>query len=199
MPTPLTRRTALLGLVLAATGTARQAHAEATSPEPRVQVNGRWLTAAQRQALQQRLGAPPLPGRFWYDARSGLYGRLGGPSEGRLPPALPVPAPMPPAASGRGTGVFVNGRELHPQEVQRLQAAYGAVRRGRYWLEADGTAGLEGGPPAWNVYAQPRPRNWLTGGHTWRGGSVLGDGGTVGFIGTNGNSVICEGGSCTFN
>ncbi len=31
------------------------------------------------------------------------------------------------------------------------------------------------------------------------GGSVIGGGGTVGFIGTNGNSVICEGGSCTFN
>lgn len=171
----------------------------AAPPEPVVEVNGHVLTAAERAALTQRLGARPLPGRFWYDPRSGLWGRLGGPSIGRLPPALPVAAALPPDASGRGTGVFVNGRELHLQEVQRLQAAFGEVRRGRYWLEADGTAGVEGGPPAWNVYATAQRPKWLTGGHNWRGGSVLGGGGTVGFIGTDGNSVICEGGSCTFN
>lgn len=173
--------------------------ARAEPAPPRVEVNGRWLSAAQVKALHQRLGAPPLAGRFWYDPRAGLWGHVGGPSIGRLPPALPVPAPMPPGVSGRGSGVFVNGRELHPQEIQRLRAAYGQVRPGRYWLEADGTAGVEGGPPAWNLYARPQRPKWLTGGHDWRGGSVIGGGGTVGFIGTNGSSVICEGGSCTFN
>ena len=170
----------------------------ASAAPPEVVVNRVVLSAQQRQLLTQRLGSPLLPGRFWYDARAGLWGREGGPGIGRLPAGLPVPAPMPADASGRGTGVFTNGRELHPLEVATLRALYGRVIPGRYWLDAQGRAGFEGGPAAWNLYGASASRSRV-GGHSWRGGSVIGGGGTTGFIGTDGSSVICSGGSCTFN
>ena len=44
--------------------------------------------------------------------------------------------------------MFVNGRELHPIDVQGL----GQVRRGRWWWDAAGNVGTEGGPMVFNFY-----------------------------------------------
>jgi hypothetical protein len=150
--------------------------------------------------LEQRLGSALLPGRYWYDARSGLWGREGMANAGQLPANLPIPTPLPADISTGGTGVFVNGREIHPLEYQYLQFVYGQVLPGRYWLNADGSAGFEGGPPAYKLFATAAQRGSAVSGHSMRGGSVIGGGGTTGFIGTDGTSVICGGGGgCTFN
>jgi hypothetical protein len=58
------------------------------------------------------------------------------------------------------TGVFVNGRELRPQEVLWLQQ-FLRVAPGRYWLDDAWNFGYEGGPPlgnlAWVIRAQSSP------------------------------------------
>jgi hypothetical protein len=92
---------------------------------------------------------------------------------------VPVLAAYLPAGPGLGgpvpggTGVFVNGRELPPPDVQRLAALVGPIPPGRYWIDAQGNAGPEGGPATVNL-AQlasrqggggPRPPDGPCGGH----------------------------------
>ncbi|MGF1509933.1 MAG: hypothetical protein ACFB9M_10575 [Myxococcota bacterium] len=111
--------------------------------ESQIRVNGRCL---RRQTLAKLGFSQTPPGDYWYDARAGIAGRMGGPVLAQVPPNLPLPGPMPANASNGTSGIFVNGRALHPQEVEMLTSAYGFIRPGRYWLNADGNAGLEGSP-----------------------------------------------------
>jgi hypothetical protein len=55
-------------------------------------------------------------------------------------------------ASRGNTRVVVNGRELHARDVQALQRCT-PVMPGRYWVEASGIGGYEGGPPSFNLAA----------------------------------------------
>jgi hypothetical protein len=126
--------TAVLALVLAA------ADAAAT---PEVVVNGRMMAPQEQAALSQRTGVPLRPGRWWYDARSGLWGAEGFGAAGFAPAGLDVGAPLRADASGSTSGVFFNGRALHLAEVRWLQTL-GPVWPGRYWLDAQGWVGLEG-------------------------------------------------------
>jgi hypothetical protein len=85
-----------------------------------VYVNGQLVTAEQIQVALQTMGIQPgaatiPPGRYWYDSKSGLWGMEGGPTVGQIFPELELGGPLQPNASGGGTGVFINGRELHPQ------------------------------------------------------------------------------------
>lgn len=117
--------------------------------------NGRILSAQQRMLLErlERVEGVRLPdGRYWYDNRTGAAGRWGGPTLAILPSGLGLGGPMPANCSGGGTGVFVNGRELHPYDVVQL-SQLGPVYRGRYWLDASGYYGFEGGPPMGNLLA----------------------------------------------
>jgi hypothetical protein len=127
-----------------------------TSPlaaQGRVTVNRVELTADIVQALAQS-GIRVAPGDYWYDGASGLFGLMGGPGVGFTMPNLQLGGALAPDASGGGsgqlTGVFVNGRELHPQDVAAL-SALGPVYPGRYWLRFDGWYGLEGGMPLGNL------------------------------------------------
>jgi hypothetical protein len=132
------------------------AGALAASPlfaQGRVTVNRVELTADILQALVQ-YGIRVAPGDYWYDGASGLFGLMGGPGIGFTMPNLQLGGPLAPNASGGGsgqlTGVFVNGRELHPQDVAAL-SALGPVYPGRYWLRFDGWYGFEGGMPLGNL------------------------------------------------
>lgn len=100
-----------------------------------------------------RSGVQIVPGAYWYDAISGLYGLIGGPGLGFTMPGLSVGGPLPADASGGGTYVFVNGRELHPTDVALLVSVLGPVYPGRYWLRYDGFYGVEGGPALGNLIA----------------------------------------------
>ncbi len=124
----------------------------------RFSFNGRAATPGDMQILAQleamyRMQAPP--GDYWYDARSGAAGRWGGPTLGFLPAGMALGGPLPANASGGGTGqltgVWVNGRELHPVDVQVLMRIYGQVIPGRWWVDGQGNAGQEGGPPLINL------------------------------------------------
>ena len=91
--------------------------------------------------------------------RSGAAGRWGGPAAALLLPGLPLGGRLPPHASGGGrghlTGVFVNGRELHPGDVRAMIAIYGQVWPGRWWVNGLGDFGPEGGPAIGNLRARP--------------------------------------------
>lgn len=142
--------------VLAAAGAARA--------QNQVIINGqpldRQTVAALEQAYQTRL----QPGRYWYDPVSGLWGWEKGPSAGQIHPGLNLGGRLRADASGDGTGVFFNGRELHPQDVYLLQQLAGTVIPGRYWVNALGVGGVEGGPPVFDLRALAAQRG---GGRGW--------------------------------
>jgi hypothetical protein len=182
---------------------ARPTHAQAPGQPTatgRVTVNRIDLTTDIVQALAQ-YGIQVAPGDYWYDAASGLYGMSGGPGLGFTMPGLQLGGPLRPDASGGGTGtltnVFVNGRELHPQDVAAL-SALGPVYPGRYWLRFDGWYGMEGGMPLGNLIALSQQ---ATGGAGYNrsvfGAGHLGsDGQTSYFFDPNsGCSVISGGGT----
>ncbi len=138
----------------------------------RLTFNGRAATASEMQLVAQidtMYGTPVADGDYWYDAASGAAGAWGGPTLGFLPAGLALGGPLPPNASGGGTGaltgVFVNGRELHPVDVQVLMAIYGQVIPGRWWVDGQGNAGQEGGPALLNLVALARQRGAAGKGH----------------------------------
>ncbi len=126
----------------------------------RFSFNGRSATPEDLQALQRIerwYGRPAPEGDYWYDAKSGAAGHWGGPTLGYLPAGLALGGPLPRNASGGGdgqlTGVFINGRELHPVDVQVLQRIYGHLDAGRLWVDAQGNVGREGGVAFVNLIA----------------------------------------------
>lgn len=133
----------------AATSTATAPHDESAAAQSReVQVNGVTVSEIQLAELQARYRVPIEPGNYWYDARNGLWGQAGGPALGVIMPGEPLGGTLASNASGSGTGVFINGRELHAIDIQnldRLFAAFGTrTQPGRYWSNADGNFGAEG-------------------------------------------------------
>ena len=119
-----------------------------------VVVNGQALPAATVRTLEQAYRVPIAPGRYWYDAVSGAWGLEGGPIAGQMMPGLRLGGPLAPDASRGNSQVFINGRELMVGEVWALQqACRTAVRRGRYWVNAQGVGGVEGGPALFNLAA----------------------------------------------
>ncbi len=114
-------------------------------------VNEVRLHADILRQLNQQYGYQIEDGRYWYDPVSGAWGWQGGPTAGFVAPNLEIGGPLRADASGGGTGVFINQRELHPQDVVHLEAILGPIEPGRYWLDAHGNAGLEGGPPIVNI------------------------------------------------
>jgi len=170
------RTAPLLLLLVAAPALAQQREApkkSETAPR-KVRFNKRLLEGAELATLEQlepRIGRLE-DGAYWYDPRTGAAGRWGGPTLAFLPPGLTLGGPLPADASGGGqgnlTGVFINGRELHPVDVAGLQQLLGQVWPGRWWVDAQGNYGLEGGPPLGNlmVLAQSRKRSG-SGGQAW--------------------------------
>ena len=124
-------------------------------------VNGEVVPSATVQALENHYRTPVHPGRYWYDATSGLWGYECGPAVGVLGANLPLGGALTKNASCGQTNVMINGREIHSADLTLLQQTVGVVNPGRYWLDVNGNAGLEGGPMLVNVYqaAQQRAGN----------------------------------------
>jgi hypothetical protein len=118
-----------------------------------VTVNRVVLALETVAALETHYRTRLLRGDFWYDAVSGLWGVWGGPPLGVIEAGLALGGPLPPDASGGRSGVFVNGRELHDLEVLALWQRFGQVVPGRYWMDARGVGGVEGGPALFDLSA----------------------------------------------
>jgi hypothetical protein len=160
-----------------------------------VHVNRVELGTDVVQTLAQ-YGVRVAPGDYWYDAFSGLFGLMGGPGLGFTMPGMQIGGPLPPDASGRGTNVFVNGRELHPQDIAAL-AALGPIMPGRYFLRYDGWYGVEGGMPMGNlIYLAQQAAGGPGYNRTTYSGHLGSDGQTSYFFDPNsGCSVISGGGT----
>lgn len=142
-----------------------QAGSVTPSPSPAksrsVFINQARLGEDKLRALEARYQFRIPNGRYWYDKVSGAWGMQGGPTLGFTLPGLDLGGPLRVDASGGRTGVFINGRELHAQDVAALQQL-GPVRPGCYWLDAYGNGGYAGGPAFFNLVqlaqAAGRPR-----------------------------------------
>ncbi len=195
-------RLAVVGLALLVGLGGPVAHAQPAGPAvgsapstTGVTVNGRELTPAQVANLTRVYGTPPLPGSWWYDARSGQFGLMGQPVRGALRPGHDL-GPLPPNASAGTSGVFLNGRHLPVAEVTMYAMLLGPIVPGRYWLDGQGNVGRQGNPmPVANLVVAARAAGvamgatspasgWLSG-NEWSGRMSSGTVDTSG----QGNSV----------
>jgi hypothetical protein len=137
------------------------------------------------QALEATHQTRIEDGRYWYDAACGAWGVEGGPTAGFILAGLDLPGPMPADISGGGTGIFINGREIHPLDQAGLQQLFGVTYRGHYWLDANGNLGPVGGPAIANIVSAIQQaqaaQSQSSGGSVSHGyGSAYGARGTVG-------------------
>jgi hypothetical protein len=137
------RLSALLILLLS------QAPQGALAQQSAILVNGQPLTLEEVAYY----GVDLPPGRYWYDQVSGLWGAEGGPSVGQIVAGLPLGGPLQPDASMSDTGVFINGREIHSDELRDLLQMFGEVPPGRYWLDANLVGGTEGEAASFDLKA----------------------------------------------
>jgi hypothetical protein len=117
-----------------------------------VVINGQRLSDRDIEKLAQTFHTEVRDGDYWYDRINGSWGRQGGPTEGFTVAGLDVGGPLSENASRGDTGVFFNGRQLHRLDVARL-LQLGPVYPGRYWMDAMGNIGFEGGPALINIWA----------------------------------------------
>lgn len=138
-----------------------------------IHFNGRPATARDVEILaryEAAWGVRVPAGHYWYDNVSGAAGQWGGPTRGFLAPGLALGgAQLPANASGGGhgmlTGVFINGRELHPLDVQGLSMMLGqAPWPGQWWVDGQGWFGMPGQPPIGNLMAIAAQRQSARGG-----------------------------------
>ncbi|MBL8013267.1 MAG: hypothetical protein JNN05_05410 [Candidatus Omnitrophica bacterium] len=154
----------------------------------KIYYNRVMLTDAQAGQLENLFQGHIPDGRYWYDKTSGAWGMEGGPTAGFVYAGMDLPGPMPADISGKGTGVFINGREIHPLDKQGLQQLFGSAPQGRYWLDAQGNLGPEGGVAVVNVamaIAQVQSRQG--GGSVSHGYPGTGARGTLGSDGEGGS------------
>ena len=118
---------------------------EPMSPRTGVFINQQEITQQQWEAIKRLYGAAP-PGYYWYDARSGLYGKVGFEAAGYINPGLDFGALAPNASNGN-SGIFINGREINMTEAMFFQRIVGGIYQGRWWLDGEtGNVGMEGMP-----------------------------------------------------
>lgn len=111
-----------------------------------VRINGHELDPDAIAALRETYGVDPAPGDYWYDARSGIFGVMGHGGLGFMLPGHDF-GPLDPACSAGATGVVVNSRVLPQGEWMMWSSLIGVpIQPGRYWLDANGNAGIEGNP-----------------------------------------------------
>lgn len=154
-----------------------------------VYINRVKLDPEKLQSLESLHQTRIETGRYWYDGMCGAWGAENGPTVGFIMAGLDLGGPMPADISGGGTGIFINGREIHPLDQRGLQQLFGITYRGRYWLDAQGNLGVEGGPSIVNIVAAiPAAKRRQAGKSTTHGyGSASGARGTLAGDGRGGH------------
>ncbi|KAK9274950.1 hypothetical protein L1049_022207 [Liquidambar formosana] len=92
--------------------------------------NGRTNVSVNGQPIPDRvvkkaekLAGPIHPGEYWYDFRAGFWGVMGQPCLGIIPPFIQeFNYPISENCAAGNTGVYVNGRELHQEDLNLLSS-----------------------------------------------------------------------------
>jgi predicted ester cyclase len=125
-----------------------QSLAGGSPPAGDVVINGAALSEKQIAELEQTYNVRPLPGNYWYDAKSGLYGVVGYQAFGFMYSGHDF-GQLDGNASNGDSRVIVNGRELPQQEWIVWSKVLGyPIQQGSYWFDQNGNAGYEGSPVA---------------------------------------------------
>lgn len=144
-------RTQVLSWLLGAAVLAGIAPTAAPAAVAAVFVNGVELNAAQLKSHARQLGYVIPDGRYWYDRMTGAWGREGQGTAGFTMAGLALGGRLRADASNGRTGVFINGRQLADSDVAGFSAMGIPVYQGRWWVDANGTGGIEGGPASFNL------------------------------------------------
>ena len=168
-------------------------------------INGHTLSADDKSLFNQTYGVEPVPGKYWYDSRSGIFGVLGGPAAGIMFPGHQFGQLKTDVSKGR-SGVYVNGRQLQYLEAQYLAQLFGYARAvpGRYWLESNGNMGIEGhnvalgniyAAMAYNARSSSRGDNFWSKGLFSGGNYYTGAGGqpSIGYVSVPGYGPVSHG------
>ncbi len=136
---------------------------------PSVFINGIPITTQQFDELVAIDFPISDNNRYWYDAKAGLFGIENQGGWRFVKPGLDLGS-LKRDVSGGDSGILINGRELSVQDAEFLTGQIGyALSPGRYWLNAAGHGGLEGGPAKFQA-----PRNTLAnGGHPPNGDDAI--------------------------
>lgn len=131
--------------------------------------NGQRLPDETVRTLEQAYRVRVRPGVYWYDRMTGAWGFWGGPVAGVIMPGLNLGGPLAENASNGHTGIFINGRQLHAQDVWMLRQIMIPLP-GHYWMNAAGTFGAVGGPAISNIYWLANAASQRRGGNVRRQG-----------------------------
>lgn len=143
--------------------------ASALAQPTAVIVNGIALSRETLAALQRLYPVPIQPGRYWYDDVSGVYGIEGQPVTGQMSPGLRLGGRLRADASRGTSGVFINGRQLtNGEKIYIERACRTPVVPGRYFVNALGIGGVEGGPVSFNLALCGPPPGQARGGSSTR-------------------------------
>ena len=184
----------LISLILSLTSVTVVAQEQAKG-ESEVWINGSVMTPELLTEFEALYGVRPIPGKYWYDSYSGLYGAMGYQAAGMMMPGHTL-GEMPANASNGNTGVFMNGRNLTAVEVNYIAALLQTpAMPGRYWLDAYGNCGIEGLPiPLVNFYEVSRMRFGSGGGDNfWSSHFSAGNsdnGNTRGYVSVPGHGPV---------
>lgn len=143
---------------------------ESVSGYRAVYINRTCISDGKVSTLERIYQVRIPDGSYWYDRISGAWGLEGGPTAGLILPNLNLGGRLRADASKGNTGVFVNGRELHYWDVLAF-SRIAPVYRGRYWVDAQGNGGFEGGPPLFNLVQLARQAGVID--NSSRKGSIL--------------------------
>lgn len=169
--------------------------AAAAGTKRNVVINGQRLGEADLGRVESAYRIRIPDADYWYDPVLGAWGPRGGPTMGFIAPGLALGGRLQADASGRGTYVFVNGREIHPYELAALQAIAGPILPGRYFITPQGLAGPEGGAPVWNLAALAAQAQG-GGSNTWQGRVTASSGfsdGTTGAVFLPNGGIVSTG------
>ena len=119
-------------------------------------VNGEALAPETVQQLQQVYPVNVPPGRYWYDAVSGVWGREGEPIAGQMMAGLRLGGALAADASRGTSDVWINGRRLTAGEKRYIEVlCQTPALPGRYWVLANGIGGQEGQLALFNLSQCP--------------------------------------------
>ncbi|KAM1788230.1 hypothetical protein ACFX11_038550 [Malus domestica] len=110
----------LVGLIKKSSRDISKSNQAVEKTRPTVFINGQPIPDhVVRKA--EKLAGPIRPGDYWYDFRAGFWGVMGQACLGIIPPFIEeFNYPIPTNCAAGNTGVYVNGRELHPRDLDLL-------------------------------------------------------------------------------